>query len=617
MRRERVRSGRRTDSSAGFTVAELVAASAILFVVLVGVLGAVQFAGAGTRMTAMRQTAINIATQQVENDRNLPYGSLGVGANGNPAGTVPAVQTQTTAQGTFTITTTIRWVLDRASNPPRASYKSVKIVVAWSDPSPGGSVSVSTNVFGQGTNSNLGDVLAHVQDIEGGLPVPGVTITMDQFSGANIMASSSDEGEVLWHDVSLGQATFPSGSSPSYLVDTGALKISGATIHAGFQDVGFIDVQKPRSLAIHVKSDSLPDLPGATVTLKDTGLHPATFTAVTDGNGWAHFDGTTLGQPGLWLDTYQVSAALLSSKSDVKTLQLSPGCPIANVGPELTVTNPPSIIVSMVVAGTSTPLSTQPMVVSVTDPSGSTLAGSGQTYTGTATFPTTTTGNYKVTISGVNGFLTTTNYVFAGTATGVGQSCVVPMTPYFNVFVNLDTTSSPTPMYRVPVTVANHSTGTEVNSLAGVSPGITASDGTVGFLIPANASYDVEATVNGRTYNGTPNPVPLSVTSPLLTPYEIAIRAGVISVTLKTGFWSSRYVLIYNSNNDLVTYVKVLKASPKASFTLPPGMYTVTVGSTSLAVPQTLPAASGSYKNYPLTSPGLDSDTTISKTNLL
>ena len=46
----------------GFTVAEFLAAASILLIVLVGVLGAVQFAGASTRQASSRQAAIDVAT---------------------------------------------------------------------------------------------------------------------------------------------------------------------------------------------------------------------------------------------------------------------------------------------------------------------------------------------------------------------------------------------------------------------------------------------------------------------------------------------------------------------------------------------------------------------------
>lgn len=613
--------GRRND---GFTVAEFVAASAILFIVLVGILGAVDFAGASTRMANMRQAGVDLANQQIEQDRNIPWSSLGVtygsGYVGNPAGIVPAVQTTTTLNGTFTINTSITWVLDRSQTTPMASYKRLTVTVSWTTPSPGGSVSVVTNVFGQGSAvANAGDVLVTACDVENpSKRTPGCMINLDPYGSGSIMVATTDsDGMAVWDSVPVGVATFPTTINPSYLVD--ATGLGSPSIHTGFQDLGFIYTQVPRTLSVHVKTTALPNAPaGTVVTLKDSvshaGVGPDVFTATVLGSdGMAYFDpghGTTLGRPGLWLSTgYSLSAAYGGAKSPTSTMSLPNGCPVANTGPELTIPDPPTIVVSMKVSSTGAALTGKSMTVTVKDPGGATLSGSGGTYTDSATFPVTTAGNYTVTVTGVNGFADST-YTFAANASGVGQACVVPMQPLFVVFVQdtLDSSGISTASVRV------WTGSTYLTTTGGQNPGITPASGQVAFVIPSDASYNVSATVNGINYYGTPNPISLTAGSPPLTPYVISVTPGTLAVTVGgVGPPTAGTVIaLYDSYGNYVTKLNATQAAPTVTFTdVCPGTYWVAACKSTFVIPPTKPGTtSGTVRTLQITSPVAASTTT-------
>lgn len=603
----------------GFTVAEFVAASAILFIVLVGVLGAVDFAGASTRMASMRQAAVDLASQQIEQDRNIPWSSLGItyggGYVGNPAGTVPAVQTTTTLNGTFTINTAITWVLDRSQATPMASYKRLTVTVSWTSPSPGGSVSVVTNVFGQGSAvANAGDVLVTACDVENpSKRTPGCMINLDPSGAGSIMVATTDsDGMALWDSVPIGVATFPTTANPSYLVD--ATGLGSPSIHTGFQDLGFIYTQVPRTLSVHVRTTALPNAPaGTVVTLKDSvshaGVGPDVFTATVQGSdGMAYFDpghGTTLGRPGLWLSNgYSLSASYGAAKSATSTMSLPNGCPIANTGPELTIPDPPTIIVSLKVSSTGAALTGQSMTVTVKDPSGATLSGSGGTYTGSATFPVTTAGTYKVSISGVAGFQDVTDYLVTGiNATGIGQPAVVPMPPLFVVFVQdtLDSSGISTASVRV------WTGSTYLNSTSGSNPGVTGASGQVAFVIPSDASYNVSATVNGLNYYGTPNPISMTAASPPLTPYVISVTPGTLAVTIGGAGppTAGTVVALYDYYGNYVTKLTATQSAKTVTFPdLNPGTYWVAACSSTFVIPSTKPGTtSGSVRTLQITSP--------------
>lgn len=595
---------RQAACSAGFTVAELVAAAAILFTVLMGVLGAVEYAGASTRMASMREGAIDVANDQVENDRNIPFYNLGVvyanGSVGMQGAQVPAVQTVSTDRGTYTVTTQVWW-----PETTKSTYKNVRVTVSWTQPTVG-SIAVESAVFGYSSVGNVGDVLLHAVDKENPtVPVSGASITLDPASGSNMTVISDAQGAVFFGQTPIGSATFPDpGTSNSqWLVDVSGL--GSPTIHTGAQNLGYVYCQRPCTAAIHVVSTGLPSgLSGATVTLKDKDRN-ITYTAVTNSTGWATFSAaadTVHQTAGLWISGvqgYTATAVLGAASSAPGTFSLTTGGQ-NYTGLTLTINDPPSIQVSKKISTSGAALNGVQWTVTLKNPSGVSL-GTQTTNADSVTFQTTVAGNYTAIVTGVDGYADNTGFTFNANATAQNQACVVPMQPVFQVGVRMDGSGLP----GVNVTVTNTSTHVSIPSVSGANPGVTGSDGMVKFAITVAGTYSVSAVYNGVTYTAA-NAV---LTGGPPAPTYIDITRGSISVGVlpKTGTWS-RYVGIYDSSDHYVAYDTVTVGHATVTFTVPPGMYTVVVCGTlaSLPLPSNRPAdTSKKYKSYYMTSPGV------------
>jgi hypothetical protein len=583
------------DGTAGFTVAEFVAAAAILFIILVGVLGAVEYAGASTRMAAMRQSAINVATAQIEKGRNLPWDDIGVtysnGYAGNPPGTIPANTTVTTSLGTFTIDTDVWWAKDQVTTGVwRAAYKKMRVTVSWTAPTPG-RLAVETAIFGQGDSGNTGDV--QIIAVEADNPskvVPGVSIIIDPASGTTSVAKTDSDGVAFFSGVPLGTAAI-TGSSETWLVDTTGL--NAVTISAGYQNLGFVKCQKACTAVVHVRSDSTENLAGATVRLKDKDRPTlAAKTAVTDADGNATFGG-------LWVSLgagYETTATYGSQTSPVGTFSLSTSGQILNPAATLTVAEPPSITVSKVVASTTTTITGRSWRVRIKNPSGTQMLDTTTTQD-TVTQAITATGTYTVIVTDVSGFSDNAGFPFWASASGAGQLCQVPMAPYFLVrTMGVRSGYADVPIANGQVTVTKVGGGPVIKTVAGANPpGITDVNGEIGFSILTEGDYGVAGVVNGITYNGAQTHVVPA--TPSATPYDLDITLGhlIVRVKSKTTSGWSRYVGLYDTAGRLVATGQATKADPDVDLWVPGGAYTAVIcgaSANTLPMPSTLPADS-------------------------
>jgi hypothetical protein len=603
---------RQVACSAGFTVAEFVAAAAILFTVLMGVLGAVEYAGAATRMASMREGAIDIANDQIETDRNIPYSSLGIvysdGSVSMQGAKVPAEATVTNERGTYTVKTEIWW-----PSATESTYKNVRVTVSWTQPT-GGSVTLETSVFSQTTVGNVGDVQLHAVDVDNPtVAVPGITLILRPNSGSDMRATSDADGVVFFGRTPIGRATFldPGTANTLWLVDVSGL--GSPTISAGSQNLGYVYCQRPCTAAIHVRSETLPSVSGATVTITDSA-RGLTYTAVSDAGGWATFSAaanTVGGLAGLWKGDYTATATNDEGGTASGSFSLTTGGENFT-GLELTIREPPSITISKKVAASGDPLNGVHWTVRVKDPSG-TVLDTRESDADSETFQITAAGNYMVDVTGVDGFCDTTGFVFAANATDHNQACVVPMQPAFQVMVRYGGSGLP----GARVTVTNTSTHVSIPSVSGANPGVTGSDGTVKFPILADGTYSVSAVYNGITYTG--SDVTLSAGTPAAL-YHIDISLGTISVAVVPGGWSwSREVAVYDSSDHEVARGVVTRWDSTLLFTEPPGMYTVVVCGSRIS-----PPSSGirpddvrrQYTNYTMTPPGLTNGGTYYFTDL-
>lgn len=580
----------RLKSERGFSTFEFVAASLILFVVLMGVLGAVEYAGAATRMAAVRQGAVDVATTQIEAARNLPWDKLGLyyanGWVGDPGGDVPATTTITTSRGKYTIANSITWARDSSGASIRASYKRVRVNVSWTAPT-AGSVAIETNIFGKSITGNTGIVQVHARDVDNPSTVlSGINIVMTPSSGTNRVATTASDGVALWNDVPTGNATFPSPLTlnPNWLVDVGGLGTQ--TIVSGFKDIGFIDCQRPCTARIHVHSTSIANYQGAKVTLKDTDRN-ITYTAYTGADGYAEFSqaaGTVNGGAGLWKSKgagYTAVATAGSATSNTGAFLISTSGQ-AYSGLDLAMPDPPSITITKRVSSTGVNLNGVAWSCTVRDPSNNvvgTYSGSDDSFT----CAISALGTYTATITGVNGFLDTTAAQKVTTSAS-NIPFVVSMPPLYLIGVKLGSS----PYAGAAVTLKNAVSGASALTTGGLTVGTTDANGTAGFVIPADGTYNIQATVNKQVYPASLDQVTLDAENPpTATHWITSIPASTITLTVicpTTTTWK-RVVGVWDSNGTFVTQGWVTYASslrPTITFTLPGGDYYVGAANSSV-----------------------------------
>ena len=110
----RMRNGQtppRADPDAGFTLAELLFAIAIMIIVLVAVLGALASATTSSVYSSRRARALTIATDRIEWARNMEYDAIGV-PGGEPPGTIP----KTVNIEGYSVETTVTWARDSSED---------------------------------------------------------------------------------------------------------------------------------------------------------------------------------------------------------------------------------------------------------------------------------------------------------------------------------------------------------------------------------------------------------------------------------------------------------------------------------------------------------------------
>jgi type II secretory pathway pseudopilin PulG len=115
-----------TKTDAGFTLAELVMAAAILLVGAVAIISLVTGALSASQVARDKAALTNAVAGQMENIRSLHWYQIGTVGSSDPTGTVPAVTTVTAGQYTIRLTSSIVWK-DDARITGTKDYKDVVV----------------------------------------------------------------------------------------------------------------------------------------------------------------------------------------------------------------------------------------------------------------------------------------------------------------------------------------------------------------------------------------------------------------------------------------------------------------------------------------------------------
>lgn len=265
-------------SAAGFTVVEIVIASAILLVVVMATMTSIAFASQSAQMSERRSEALAIANQQIEFARNLSFDDIAtvVPANGLPAGKIPGSQTI----GAYTVNTAVSYGTYQASSAAR--YKSMTVTVSWSSPT-SGSVTLSTLIAGaSGTQDyNFGTVVLSVTD-ESGSKVSGVQVILTDANSRSYSVVTTSTGTAEFDYVPAGAVTC-TATKCGVLIDSAGTSL---TCTANQVTTYAVTAHTPHAGSIKVLASSGKLLSGIVVALSGPTSPPS---QTTDANGVVTF----------------------------------------------------------------------------------------------------------------------------------------------------------------------------------------------------------------------------------------------------------------------------------------------------------------------------------------
>lgn len=137
----------------GFSILEIIIATAILFFVLTAMLTVLNVSTTMSTKARFNGIATSLAQEQIEYARDIPYTQVGLTtpAVGEPTGTLLPTETTTAARLTFTITRDVVWVDDPADGRATDAtgtdafpwdYKRLTVRIAWNSAVSVGSVTL-------------------------------------------------------------------------------------------------------------------------------------------------------------------------------------------------------------------------------------------------------------------------------------------------------------------------------------------------------------------------------------------------------------------------------------------------------------------------------------------
>jgi len=485
-------------SESGFTIAELVIASAILIVVATSIMGALAFASTASAATARRETALQIANRHLEQARTMPYVLLGT-RNGDPVGSLDPIE----HDGDYTIATYVEYA--RSPVTLVAASKMVQITVSWTTPHPG-SVRVETNIGGRDSYLSNGDVTVHVIDDFTNEPVHGATIVILPSVGVSRTKSTDSEGVAAWFGhVPQGNCTI-TGTCPGYLLVNSFTNPVG--ISPDRDNPFVIRAIKLNTGVVPVKNSLNQPLGG--VLVKIVGPTGGTFTATSGADGLARFTD-------LQKDTYTVTGTLTGYTSGTTNLAVLGGGLEYTASPSLTMTKNATLKVTCV------------------DQAGAALPGALVTLSGAAalTGTTGTDGSYTFDLTKAG------TYSVSASKTG----CVLSSTGSQTVVLATDYVLSPNLVLRnttLKVTVVDEAgavlPGTLVTlSGAAALTGTTGSDGSYTFTLTTAGTYSVSASLTNYVLSSTGSKAVVLGNAYVLSP-NLILRRTILRVTVRDNY---------------------------------------------------------------------------------
>lgn len=193
----------RPQRQAGFTIIEAVVGVAVFGIIATAFYFSINIVVDVSEISRRNTVATNLANEQMELLRNLPYAGLGT-VDGNPPGTIPSEQTQTVDNIPYTVDTYISYVDDPYDGEfpddlYSADYKRARIEVCWEGLScPRSAILISdfsSNTIETGAGTGVMQIW--VRDANTA-PVTNATVTVTRANPAvNIVGYTNSDGELI------------------------------------------------------------------------------------------------------------------------------------------------------------------------------------------------------------------------------------------------------------------------------------------------------------------------------------------------------------------------------------------------------------------------------------
>ena len=278
-------------NESGFTVVEFMVAAVILFFVATSVMGALAYASTASAGTAMREGALQLANQRMEQSRNTSFTVLGT-VNGWPQGSIPDEQDV----GDYHVHTLIEYEPPPAGSTSELSTsKRITITVSWTAVR-GGNVTVESNITGI-LVGNFGDVKVSVVDATTNQKIlVASSITVTPLNTSPKTKTTDSTGAVWWGKMPSGAIRI-AGTAPGYYLDVAPL--SAASVLANQLNPWVIKAYKMSTVTVKIQrpSPTLAAVATATVTMKGGLSGSTTQTGTTDANGYVTFFASTFETP--------------------------------------------------------------------------------------------------------------------------------------------------------------------------------------------------------------------------------------------------------------------------------------------------------------------------------
>jgi len=264
-------------SEQGFTVAELMVATAILFFALAAIIGGVQFAAASTQQSTMRERAVNLGNRVIEQARIMDYDYVGVDTIGAPVFGDLNVRAKQFLddegfRGLSDVDVQVVYARD-ADNMP--TYKVVTAIVSWEQPFFKGlesEVKVESAITGKSTDMDTGHVCVTVKDRETEQPINGARVEITHETGGSLRPQYTGQlgnqpGEALFAYVPTGLISDRAVTvNDDYIMNYDELP-DRLEVEAGTMLKFTVYAERKASGKVHVVDDEGKPISGATVRL--------------------------------------------------------------------------------------------------------------------------------------------------------------------------------------------------------------------------------------------------------------------------------------------------------------------------------------------------------------